>query len=119
MNDKILVTGHRGFIGRYVFADWRRTHGYLVKGIDHPDDIVDFEPDDYTDVDDGWFSVDGVDVRDMIKFEVQDVATGKVARIRSYLSDMTDTISPVWQVQNYVGRPDGVHHYESTTRKRR
>ena len=47
MNDKILVTGHRGFIGRYVFADWRRTHGYLVKGIDHPDDIVDFEPDDY------------------------------------------------------------------------
>mgnify|MGYP003149060037 FL=1 len=45
--DKVLVTGHRGFIGRYVFADWRRTHGYLVKGIDHPDDIVDFEPDDY------------------------------------------------------------------------
>ena len=47
MKDKVLVTGHRGFIGRYVFADWRRTHGYLVKGIDHPDDIIDFEPDEY------------------------------------------------------------------------
>ena len=47
MKDKVLVTGHRGFIGRYVFADWRRTHGYLVKGLDRPDDIEDFEPDDY------------------------------------------------------------------------
>ena len=47
MKDKVLVTGHRGFIGRYVFADWRRTHGYLVKGIDHPDDNIDFEPDEY------------------------------------------------------------------------
>ena len=47
MKDKVLVTGHRGFIGRYVFADWRKTHGYLVKGLDRPDDIKDFEPDDY------------------------------------------------------------------------
>ena len=47
MKDKVLVTGHRGFIGRYVFAYWRRTHGYLVKGLDRPDDIKDFEPDDY------------------------------------------------------------------------
>ena len=40
---KVLVTGHRGFIGRYVFADWRDTLGYAVHGIDHPDDIVDFK----------------------------------------------------------------------------
>jgi len=39
---KVLVTGHRGFIGRYVFADWRSTEGYKVHGIDHPDDISDF-----------------------------------------------------------------------------
>ena len=30
---KVLVTGHRGFIGRYVFADWRRELGYEVHGI--------------------------------------------------------------------------------------
>ena len=39
---KVLVTGHRGFIGRYVFADWRHTLGYKVHGIDHPDDVGDF-----------------------------------------------------------------------------
>ena len=27
---KVLVTGHRGFIGRYVFADWRKELGYEV-----------------------------------------------------------------------------------------
>ena len=37
---KVLVTGHRGFIGRYVFADWRSTEGYKVHGIDHPDHVV-------------------------------------------------------------------------------
>ena len=39
---KVLVTGHRGFIGRYVFADWRKELGYQVHGIDHPDDVGDF-----------------------------------------------------------------------------
>ncbi len=39
---KVLVTGHRGFIGRYVFADWRDQLGYKVHGIDHPDDVGDF-----------------------------------------------------------------------------
>ena len=40
---KVLVTGHRGFIGRYVFADWRDQLGYKVHGIDHPDDVGDFK----------------------------------------------------------------------------
>ena len=44
---KVLVTGHRGFIGRYVFADWRSTEGYDVHGIDHPDDVGDFDGGDY------------------------------------------------------------------------
>ena len=39
---KVLVTGHRGFIGRYVFADWRHELGYQVHGLDHPDDVGDF-----------------------------------------------------------------------------
>jgi UDP-glucose 4-epimerase len=44
---KVLVTGHRGFIGRYVFADWRDQLGYKVHGIDHPDDVGDFKGGDY------------------------------------------------------------------------
>ena len=44
---KVLVTGHRGFIGRYVFADWRDQLGYKVHGIDHPDCISDFKGGDY------------------------------------------------------------------------
>jgi nucleoside-diphosphate-sugar epimerase len=44
---KVLVTGHRGFIGRYVFADWRDQLGYNVHGIDHPDDVGDFKGGDY------------------------------------------------------------------------
>ena len=39
---KVLVTGHRGFIGRYVFADWSSTEGYKVHGIDRPDCTSDF-----------------------------------------------------------------------------
>ena len=44
---KVLVTGHRGFIGRYVFADWRDQLGYKVHGIDRPDCISEFKGGDY------------------------------------------------------------------------
>ena len=44
---KVLVTGHRGFIGRYVFADWRRELGFEVHGIDKPDDVGNFKGGDY------------------------------------------------------------------------
>ena len=45
---KVLVTGHKGFIGRSVFLDWQETLGYVnVDGIDRPDDISDFKGGDY------------------------------------------------------------------------
>ena len=45
---KVLVTGHRGFIGQHVFADWRRELGYAnVHGIDKPDCVSDFKGGDY------------------------------------------------------------------------
>ena len=43
---KILVTGHKGSIGSYVF-NHLKTIGHQVSGIDFPDDIVDFEGGDY------------------------------------------------------------------------
>ena len=45
---KVLVTGHRGFIGQHVFADWRRELGYAnVHGIDKPDCVSSFKGGDY------------------------------------------------------------------------
>ena len=42
MAQKVLITGHKGFIGKHVFADWYETHGELVTGLDRPDDVKDF-----------------------------------------------------------------------------
>lgn len=44
---KVLITGHRGFIGRNVFADWQSTHNNLVVGMDFPYDVADFTGDNY------------------------------------------------------------------------
>ena len=42
---RILVTGHKGFIGSYVFDYLRHEmkYGYLVDGLDFPDDIGNFK----------------------------------------------------------------------------
>ena len=44
MTMKILVTGYKGFIGSRVFNDLRyeQGYGYLVEGLDRPDDIGDW-----------------------------------------------------------------------------
>ena len=45
---RVLVTGHKGFIGRNVFLDWQQTLGVNnVDGIDRPDDIDSFSGGDY------------------------------------------------------------------------
>lgn len=44
---KVLITGHKGFIGKHVFDDWKETHGGWVTGLDRPDDIKDFSGGDY------------------------------------------------------------------------
>jgi UDP-glucose 4-epimerase len=44
---KVLITGHKGFIGKHVFDDWKETHNDLVTGLDRPDNIKDFNGGDY------------------------------------------------------------------------
>ena len=44
---KILVTGHKGFIGSHVYEYFKNEFGdeFEVDGIDFPDDIGDFKTD--------------------------------------------------------------------------
>ena len=45
---KVLVTGHKGFIGRHVYADWQQRLGEeFVDGIDFPEDVANFNGGDY------------------------------------------------------------------------
>ena len=45
---KVLVTGYKGFIGRHVYADWQEQLGdKCVDGIDHPDDVANFNGGNY------------------------------------------------------------------------
>ena len=46
---KILVTGHKGFIGSNLYL-YLKHLGYDVDGIDFPDDIGDFKTDKIYDV---------------------------------------------------------------------
>lgn len=39
---KVLITGHKGFIGKHVYDDWKETHCGWVTGLDRPDDVRDF-----------------------------------------------------------------------------
>ena len=75
------------------------------------DNYIDFDQDYTDDVD----LVDGK--RDMIKLIMEDVVTEKKVRMRSYLSDITDTITPNWTPTQYVGRPDQVHNYTGASRQ--
>jgi UDP-glucose 4-epimerase len=47
MTQNVLITGHKGFIGQHVFADWQETHGGWITGLDRPDDVRDFSGGDY------------------------------------------------------------------------
>ena len=45
---RVLITGHKGFIGRHVYADFIDSHGDAnVMGIDLPDNIGDFTMGNY------------------------------------------------------------------------
>ena len=47
-NMKVLITGHKGFIGKNVYDDWQDTIGSPnVYGIDFPDDVENFSGGDF------------------------------------------------------------------------
>ena len=45
---RVLITGHKGFIGSNVYLDWQEQLGSVnVDGIDRPDDVSSFSGGDY------------------------------------------------------------------------
>ena len=58
-----------------------------------------------------------VEELDWIPFKFKDVRNGKFITFRAILSGITDTFSPQFNPERYVGRPDNVHVYTGTDRE--
>jgi len=108
--------GYRNYAGD-------RDRSEIPKTFSHDDKPEFWKPDglaDYLDFNEAYGTdvVDDIEGygRDMIKLIIHDIPQDKFIRMRAYLTDMVDTISPEWSNTNYIGRPDGVHSYKSTTR---
>ena len=54
--------------------------------------------------------------KDLIKFNIRDIRNGKYIVLRSFLTNIQDSVSPEWNNYRYVGRPDDVYVYKGTTR---
>ena len=54
---------------------------------------------------------------DFIPFRFRDVNTGKSIQFRAILSGITDTFTPEYSPERYIGRPDSVYVYQGTQRE--
>ena len=53
---------------------------------------------------------------DFIKFRIRDAVNGKWIIFPAQLGSVTDTVSPEYTKERYIGRPDEVHIYSGTAR---
>ena len=58
-----------------------------------------------------------IDNNDFIPFKFKDVVNNKVIAFRAILSGITDTFTPEYSSERYVGRPDSVYVYQGTSRE--
>ena len=54
--------------------------------------------------------------KDFVKFKIRDAVNGKWLIFPAHLGCITDTISPEYTQDRYIGRPDAVHIYSGTNR---
>ena len=54
--------------------------------------------------------------KDFINFRIRDAVNGKWLIFPAHLGTLTDTISPEYARESYIGRPDEVHIYTKTSR---
>ena len=57
------------------------------------------------------------DSKDFIPFRFKDVTNNKYLVFRAILSGITDTVTPDYSSERYVGRPDKVYVYQGTDRE--
>ena len=53
---------------------------------------------------------------DFIKFRIRDAVNGKWLIFPAHLGSITDTVTPEYSTERYIGRPDSVHIYTGTNR---
>ena len=59
---------------------------------------------------------DNTDNPDYIKFKFYDIVNKKHIIFRAFLSGISETFSPEWSSEKYIGRPDSVHVYQGVER---
>ena len=57
-----------------------------------------------------------VGTTDSIKFKFYDIVNSKYIIFKAYLSGVSETLSPEWSSEKYIGRPDSVHVYQGVER---
>ena len=58
-----------------------------------------------------------IENNDFIPFKFKDVINNKIITFRAILSGITDTFTPEYSSERYVGRPDSVYVYQGTSRE--
>src|SRR6056300_22900 len=53
---------------------------------------------------------------DFIKFRIRDAVNGKWIIFPAFITNVTDTVTPEWTTERYIGRPDNVHLYNGAAR---
>jgi len=54
--------------------------------------------------------------KDFIKFRIRDLVNGKWLIFPAHLGSITDTVTPSYTSEKYIGRPDSTHIYTGTDR---
>ena len=54
--------------------------------------------------------------KDFVKFQIRDAVNGKWLIFPAHLGTITDTTTPSYSQEYYIGRPDAVHIYQNTSR---
>ncbi len=54
--------------------------------------------------------------KDFIKFRIRDAVNGKWIIFPAHMGTITDTVTPEYSKERYIGRPDEVHIYTGTSR---
>lgn len=54
--------------------------------------------------------------KDFVKFRIRDAVNGKWIVFPAHIGTVTDSVSPEWSTERYIGRPDSVHIYTGASR---